>query len=152
MGNKAVSWIAILVLGWCLKFAWNVVQVDADEFVESDDYAEWVAEDDAWVAEELAAGSAEQADGWLDRPGHGTFEADPAAMRELIATLQEAGAVDVWMLGIESLGQHRLADVVAAELPEPGPERDALFAMQDAHWGGEGPPDLGQRYLVFSFD
>ncbi len=157
MGRKVGSWLIALVCIGALKFGFNTVATEAVYTLEGD-ATEWVAEDNAWVEEELREGSAVPARGWLDQPGHGTFEADPAALRDLIASFHAAGAKNVYMVGVEELGQVVLSDSIAVELPEPGTARDRLFEVEAEFlteaWGEEyeGTPDVGQRYLVVSFD
>lgn len=157
MGRKVGSWLVALVCIWVLKFGFNTVATEAVDTLEGD-ATEWVAEDNAWVEEELREGSAVPARGWLDQPGHGTFEADPAALRDLIASFHAAGAENVYMVGVEELGQVVLSDSIAVELTEPGYARDRLFEVEAEFlteaWGEEyeGTPDVGQRYLVVSFD
>ena len=150
MLRKIGPWLVVLVLGWGIKFGWNMVT--AESFAISDDPAEWVAEEDEWVADELSSGFAAPARGWLDDPSHGTFEADPQQLREVIASFHAAGAENVWMIGVEELGKLELADTVAVELPASGYVRDRLFEIEAELYGGEGTPDLGQRYLTVSLD
>jgi len=157
MGQKIASGLVALVCVWALKFGFNMVTTEAVDSLEGD-AAEWVAEDNEWVAEEILDGTAVPARGWLDQPGHGTFEADPAAMRDLISSFHAAGAENVYVVGVEELGQVVLSDAIAVELPEPGYVRDRLFEIETEFfseaWGEEyeGTPDVGQRYLVVSFD
>ena len=148
--RKIGAWLVVLVLGWGLKFGWNLVTAESIEI--SDDPAEWVADENEWVNEELAAGRAAAARGWLDQPDHGTFEADPQQLRDLIASFHAAGAEQVWMIGVEELGRHQLADTIAVELPVAGYARDRIFEIEAELWGGEGTPDLGQRYITVSLD
>ena len=100
------------------------------------------------------SGQAEPALGWLDHESHGTFEAPPDQLRELVDSLHAAGADGVWMVGIEEFAGARLSDTVAAELPESGPLRERLFQVDAELRGGLGgaTPDVGQDYLVFAFD
>ena len=62
------------------------------------------------------------------------------------------------MVGVEELGQVVLSDTIAVELPEPGYVRDRLFEIEAEFFSEargeeyEGTPDVGQRYLVVSFD
>lgn len=151
MLKKIATGLGILVLGWTLKFGWNIVTAEPIDLSE-ESQAEWVAEDDEWVAEEIAAGSAALASGWLDQPKHGTFEADPTQMKELISQFEAAGAEQVWVVGIEKLGNTQLSDTIAVELPAAGLMRDRLFELEAELWGGDGTPDLGQDYLTISFD
>ena len=151
MGKRIATGLGVLVLGWALKFGWNIVTVEPIES-EEQSQAEWIADDDEWIAGEIANGSAAPASGWLQQPSHGTFEGDPAQMQELIARFEAAGATRVWMVGIEELGKAQLSDTIAVELPARGPTRDRLFEAEAEFSGGDGTPDLGQNYLLLSFD
>jgi len=151
MGKRIATGLGILVLGWALKFGWNVVTVEPIELSE-DSRAEWIAEDDDWIAEEVAAGTAAPASGWLRQPKHGSFEGDPARMQELIEQFEAAGAARIWMVGIEELGRTQLSDTIAVELPAGGYTRDRLFEIEAELRDGDGTPDVGQGYLVISFD
>ena len=158
MGRKIASGLAAIVCIWALKLGANLVTTEAIDSYDGDP-TEWVAEENEWVAQELAAGTAVPARGWLDQPGHQTFGADPAALRELIASFHAAGAENVYMVGVEELGQVSLADVIAVELPEPGYVRERLFQVEAeflrTYWEEpdyERTPDVGQRFLVVSLD
>ncbi len=152
MIKRIATWAVVIALGWTLKFGWNLVTAEPEEWNEAEETAQWIAEEDAWVGEEVATGAAEPARGWLDREKHATFEAPPDQVRDLVDRFHAAGAEDVWMVGIEEFAGARLSDTVAVELPPPGPARDRIFGAEAELWGGEGTPDVGQQYLVVSFD
>ena len=144
----------IVVVGGAVKLGWNYVTAEPEDWSAEEEAAEWVADDDAWVSEEVAQGAAEPAQGWLDVQNHATFEAPPDQLRNLVDDFHAAGASNVWMVGIEEFAGARLSDTVAVELPPPGLTREQIFAVEAAMWGdyGEGTPDVGQDYLVVSFD
>ena len=148
MKNILVT-ICLLALGWGVKFGWNLIT--AEEYVEPT-AAEWAAEEDAWIQESLADGSSAPARGWFDDANNGTFEGHPPTMKDLVERLHDAGAEEVWMVYIEEFMGKQLSDTIAVELPAPGPERDAVFAIYDELWAGEGSQDVGQQYLALSFD
>ena len=108
------------------------------------------------MEQEVSSGAAEPARGWLRAPNHGTFEAPPQQLNQLIEDFHAAGADKVWMVGIESLGNSRLADVIAVELPTDPARRAEIFAVEAALHGEYAEdfatPDVGQRYLTVSFD
>jgi hypothetical protein len=158
VGKTIGSWLAIAILGLGFRFAWNFISYEMDdtEMTAAEELAEqatWIAEDDAWISEEVAAGKAVPARGWLDQPKRGTFEADPQQMRDAIEAFHEAGAQAVWIIEPVAIGGGELADGFVVELPAAGPQRTALFTAEAKLWeGSEGTPDVGQRYLNVSFD
>jgi len=157
VGRKIGSWVVIAMLGLGVRFAWNLISYEMDDTPltaeeELAEQAQWIHEDDAWIAEEVAAGNVQSARGWLDQPKRGTFEADPQQMRAAIEAFHDAGAPAVWIVDAVAIGGGELADGFVVELPEAGPERTALFAEDAKLWDGHGTPDVGQRYLNVSFD
>jgi len=150
--KNVLATVAILMIGFCVKFGLNMI--DAEPYTEPSaaDEAEWAAEDDTWIAESLQSGTAAPARGWLDGADHVSFEGPPDLMNELIEKLHAAGAEQVWMVDIAEFGGKQISDTIAVELPAPGPGRDAIFALEAELWDGEGRGDVGQRYLALSFD
>ena len=53
MGQKIASGLVALVFVWALKFGFNVVTTEAVDSWEGD-AAEWIADENQWVEEELA--------------------------------------------------------------------------------------------------
>ncbi len=153
MGKKLASGAALLLLGWAVKFGYNAITAEPLDFDE-ESAIEWVAQESDWVRSEVAQGLAEPALGWLDESTNATFEAPPAQLRELIDAFDAAGAESQWMVAIEEFAGARLSDTLAVELPKPGAARDRIFEIEAGLWGehGEGTPDVGQDYLVISFD
>lgn len=148
MKNVLVT-LAILIVGWGVKFGWNMI--NAEPYMEPT-ASEWAAEEDSWVEESLSDGSAAEARGWLDEPGHGTFEAPPHIVNEVIEDLHAAGADRVWMIDIAEFQGKELSDTIAVELPTAGVKREMVFEAAGEYWGGGGPEDVGQRYLTMSWD
>ena len=148
--GKILSGVAVLVLVWVARFAINLVS--ADPVLVDASPEEWIAQENQWVHEELAAGTAVPAVGWLDHEKHGTFEADPRFLDELIDEFAAAGAVNVYMVGVESFAGGQLSDSIAVELPADPGVRAELFAIEARVWGGEGTPDVGQAFLTLSMD
>jgi hypothetical protein len=153
--GRIISTFAVLLLFWAAKFGYNVVTAESPgSDAESDARleAEWIAEDQDRVEQEIAEGSAEPARGWLSRPQHGTFEANPRHLDTLIDEFHAAGTVRVWMVGIEPFAGKRHADSIAVELPGDPDIRADLFAIEARTYGGEGTRDVGQKFLTISLD
>lgn len=149
--QKIASTVVIVVLIWALRFGYNVITASDDLGSYEDDGA-WIAEENQWIEEEVATGSAQRARGWLAAPKHGTFEGNPKQMDALIERFHSAGASEVWMVGIESFGGAELSDTISVELPTDPQARARIFAVETELYGEAYTPDVGQRYLTISFD
>ena len=149
MGKKIASWVLAIAVVVAVKVGWRLM---GSESYDDTEYAsEWIQDQDEWVSSEIQGGSAVPAHGWLRESRHGTFEADPEAMAQLIDRFESSGA-RVWVVGIEEFQGSQLSDSIAVELPRDDAQRSQVFAIESAHWEGDGTPDLGQDYLVVSFD
>ena len=147
--KKIGSWLGAIALIFAVKVGFRLMR--AEVFDSDDGQAEWIQEQDEWVSSEIGDGIASPARGWLSQGGHGTFEGDPARMDALIGEFESNGA-RVWMVGIEELGGRQISDSIAVELPTDAGSRSQVFAVEAAYWQGDGTPDVGQSYLVVSFD
>ena len=147
--KNILSIVAILALGWAVKFGINLIT--AEPYVEPT-AEEWAAEVDAWVDESLADGTAAEARGWFRNENHVSFEGDPKQMNEVIEDLYASGAEQVWMIDIVEFGGKKISDTVAAELPSSPSQRARVLAAEARLWDGESSEDVGQRYLTVSFD
>lgn len=148
--GKILSTVAILLFLWAVNFGYNTIV--GEPFDEEWSDTDWIAEQDAWVGDEIADGSAAPARGWLAHEGHATFEADPQFLDSLIDEFHAEGGAQVWMVGIESFQGHQLSDSIAVELPSDPDARARLFAIEAKVFDGEGTPDVGQRFLTVSLD
>jgi len=149
--KKIATTLVLLALGWTVKFGFNVLNADPVDLSDSSD-TDWIMEESEWISEEIQSGVAAPARGWFDQPRHGSFEADPRQLNALIKEFHANGAENVWVVGIEEFNGAQLADSIAVELPPSGPDRDRIFAVEAALWDGEGTPDVGQSYLVVTYD
>jgi hypothetical protein len=147
--KNVLSLVAILLLGWGVKFGFNMIT--AEPYLEPS-AEEWAAEVDGWVDESLADGTAAEARGWFRNENHVSFEGDPKQMNDVIEDLYASGAERVWMIDIVDFGGKRISDTLAAELPSAPSGRARVFAAEARLWGGESTEDVGQRYLTVSFD
>ena len=96
---------------------------------------------------------------WLSRDGHMLFEGDPQTVQTLIDDFYAAGAPNVWFIGIEQLGQASVSASIAVEMPSDSVTRSQILRTEAKFWHdpeSEDEPeltdDVGQRYLVVSFD
>jgi hypothetical protein len=105
------------------------------------------------VEQQIASGEAAPALNWLASSENMLFEGDPDTVQSLIEGLYEAGAPNVWFVGIGQLAGKHVSASIAVELPEDAATRARLLQTEADFWEeSEVQQDLGQRYLEFSFD
>ncbi len=105
-----------------------------------------------WVAVDLARGAAADAREWLRTPGNRLLEGRTEDVQLLVDNLYRDGATQIWFTGIEQFGESFLSASLAVELPEDPGNRLALLRREAEFWVDKTPsPDVGQRYLYFSF-
>jgi hypothetical protein len=111
--------------------------------------------------EDLAEPNHAEAREWFADEAHILFEGDRKAVVQLVEDLYEAGAVDVYVTGIEELGNVKVTASLLAVLPEDPVKRQAVFDQERIFWGGNGSesgidspadPDPSQKYVRFVFD
>jgi hypothetical protein len=147
-----MGWI-LRTLGSCvvIALAWAGACNSVD--ITGLDDPELVAlEVDEWVAEELASGNAAEARGWLSQPDHTVFDGDSGEALDLVEALYAAGATGVWFTGVEEYDGQQSAASISAELPADASERQAMLRIEGRFWEMQPAPDVGQRFLDFSFD
>lgn len=115
------------------------------------------AEEDKVAAESLAeAGKTCEAREWCRKEASMGFEVGTDVMLELAEEAYGAGASDVRVVGIETLGEREIAAQMVVTLPGIQADRARLF-----EWYGKlcrerldqtPPQDVGQRYFFLSLD
>ena len=151
--KKLVTGAAVGAALFVARLAFNLISAEPLPEPSPADYANEAAEIDSAVEEELAAGGGAPALNWLAGPDNMLFEGDPRAVQALIEDLYEAGAADVWFMGIEPFGGKNLSAAIAVELPDDPEARARVFAAEAAFWEEPEPrPDVGQRFVEITFD
>jgi hypothetical protein len=158
--RKLLGGAAVAMLFFGARLAWNLISYEPIPEPSAADMAAEAAEMDSWVAEDLAAdGAAAPARDWLSADGHMLFEGDPEMVQTLIDDFYAAGAPNVWFIGIEQIGQASVSASIAVELPPDSVTRSQILRTEAKFWHDpesqsepETTDDVGQRYLVVSFD
>jgi hypothetical protein len=151
--KKLVTSAALAASLFVARLAWNLISAEPLPEPSTADLAREAAEIDAAVEEELAAGGGAPALNWLAEPDNMLFEGDPRAVQALIEDLYEAGAADVWFVGIEPFGGKNLSAAIAVELPDDTEARARILKAEAAFWQEPEPrPDVGQRFVEIAFD
>ena len=124
------------------------VSVSEDEKSEAEDTDKQIEE---WLAESDNA----EARKWLQGASHILFEGDKETAAKLVSDLYNAGAKEVWVIGITPLGDSEVAAAFVASLPGDTAARKRVFAVESEFQklvDLEPSRDVGQKYLHFSFD
>ncbi len=145
--------VSRLLLLSCVCFALACEAQIAPEEIEVVDAASFAEATDAWALTELAETRHEHAHAWLTEKGNALYEGDPERVQALIDSLYAAGARAVWFTGIEHVDGVATSAALAVEMPRAEAARRALLEREASWWNSPEPhPDVGQRYLGFSFD
>jgi hypothetical protein len=149
--RKLAAGAAMAVFLFVVRFGWNLINADA--MPEEPSAKEAAAEVDGWVAEDLGSGAAAPARDWLAQKDNALFEGDPETVQALIDELYSLGAPNVWFTGIDQFGGANISASIAVELSEDASVRQAILRKQAEFWEQPEPePDVGQRYIMISFD
>ena len=151
--RRLATGAAFGALFFVLRFGWNLISMEAPAEPSASELAAEAAQFEAEIAEEIASGTAQPALDWLEGPANMLFEGDPTTVQSLVESLYEAGAVDVWFTGIDQFGGKNISAAIAVELPRDAETRGRLLQAEADFWEeSQAEPDVGQRYLHFSFD
>lgn len=140
----AISMSAIGLIG-CMNASVSVSKDEKSEAQELDkQIAEWLAEPDKAEARK-----------WLESESHVLFEGDKETAVKLVSDLYDAGAKEVWIIGISAFGDSEVAAAFVAVLPDDSAARKRVFAVESDFQklvDLEPTTDVGQKYLHMTFD
>lgn len=116
-----------------------------------------VGAQDRACEEELKAPDHAEAREWLkpEHVNHGGFKVGAEEMRNMTEELYQAGAVQVWVTGIEKVGDGEISASMLVELPKDPAARKRIFEWEAKLYGEEGETgtrDAGQKYLPLGLD
>jgi hypothetical protein len=151
--QKFVTTVLMGLLIFGARTAWRIYAPDESS---ADDTAAYWLEEDEYVEESFSGADSAQARGWLATPGNVVidFEED-RKVNALVEQLYAAGATDVRFMRIEKYESENSAGSLAARLPADPAARARVLRVHDeysAQYGGEGLPDVGQRFVEFPYD
>jgi len=89
---------------------------------------------------------------WLTSDKHGTFEARKLDIVKFTNDCLAAGATGVWVSGPEQIEGKELIDMLYIELPTDAAKRAKVFAVYNKANEEDPEKDLGQKFLVYSWD
>jgi hypothetical protein len=145
MGIALAIAVATVGLVGCMTGSSSVSKDQRSEVEDADkQIEEWLSEPDKAEARK-----------WLQGDSHILFEGDRGTAAKLVDDLYNAGAKEVWVIGIEKLGGSEIAAAFVAVLPTDSAARKRVFAVEYAFqilMDGEPSKDDGQKYLHLSFD
>lgn len=119
--------------------------------------SEEAKEMDQFVEEELASNTHAEAREWCDpkHENHMGFEVSTSEMLRLANEMYDAGAVKVYVTGIDEFAKKQISASMAMELPTEAQSRKRVFAWEKkfAEEIGEEPTrDVGQKYYFLALD
>ena len=92
---------------------------------------------------------------WLRAPSHSIFKGDPQSVAKFVDEFYAAGAVTVYVTGIETLGGTEVTATILVVLPKDGSARTKMFEIAnrfDETTDSDPEKDVGQKYLLFELD
>ncbi len=105
--------------------------------------------------EELAEPNKAEARQWLRAPSHAVFKGDKQAVIKFVDEVYTAGAVTVYVTGIETLGGSEVTETMLLVLPKDSAARNKVFEVSNRFGEtiqNDPEKDVGQRYLSFVLD
>ena len=112
---------------------------------------------DAECEEMLKGDDFAEARAWCDpkNANHVGFEMSTKDMLKLANDLYAAGATKVYVADIIELGAKKTSATMVVQLPKDPNARAKVLAREkefEESEGGEGSPDVGQKYLLMTLD
>ena len=92
---------------------------------------------------------------WLRAPSHALFKGDRQSVIEFVDEFYAAGAVTVYVTGIETLGGTEVTETMLLVLPKDPTARTKVFEVAnrfDETIDSDPEKDVGQKYLSFVLD
>jgi len=123
----------------------------SDATAEEIDPVAMAKEMDKEAAKDLAESKID-AKQWLASDKHGTFEARKLDIVKFTNDCLAAGATGVWVSGPEQIEGKELIDMLYIELPTDAAKRAKVFAVYNKANEEDPEKDLGQKFLVYSWD
>lgn len=109
-------------------------------------------EGDAELAETNKVAEARQ---WLRAPSHALFKGDTQSVIRFVDEFYAAGAVTVYVTGIETLGGTEVTETMLLVLPKDSAARAKVFEVANRFEetiDSDPDKDVGQNYLSFVLD
>ena len=105
--------------------------------------------------EELAQPNKAEARQWLRAPSHAVFKGDKQAIMKFVDEFYAAGAVTVYVTGIETLGGTEVTETMLLVLPKDTAARAKVIEVANRFAEtiqNDPDKDVGQKYLSFVLD
>jgi hypothetical protein len=105
--------------------------------------------------EDLAQPNKAEARQWLRGPSHGVFKGDQQSVIKFVDEFYGAGAVTVYVTGIETLGGAEITQTMLLLLPKDSAARARVFEVANRFnrtIQNDPDKDVGQKYLSFVLD
>ena len=92
---------------------------------------------------------------WLREPAHALFKGDRQSVMKFVDEFYAAGAVTVYVTGIETVGGTEVTETMLLVLPRDSAARAGVFEVAnrfDETIDSDPEKDVGQKYLSFALD
>jgi hypothetical protein len=105
--------------------------------------------------EDLADPKKAEARRWFKAPSHAIFKGDQQAVIKFVDDVYAAGAVTVYVTGIETLGGNEVTETMLLVLPKDSAARARVIEVANRFGEtiqNDPDKDVGQKYLSFVLD